>query len=465
MATFGEVLDTARQLFGAGDVAEAERIYRQLVEAVPQAAEPWHELGILYAEAGHLGAAVDCLRQAVTLDPSTSAYHFTLATTYRMLKRPNEEIASFQRAVQCNMAAAADGCRQAQALFSQEQLDEAAACLQRVLAMKPDFIEAHYRLGLIRAKQHQVDQAIARYRQAIAFDPGHAEAVNYLAAALLDAKRPAEAVACLRQVLIQEPDFVAARQNLELATAHLIRLGDATAARQRAQRFRNLQAAERKVHSQNGEDGVLEALFAELGTTNHFFVEFGCDDGWECNGAYLLEQGWTGLQMDGRGRSTNPRCTVHQEFITAENVNDVFRKHNVPAEFDLLSIDIDGNDFWVWQQITTRPRVVVIEYNASKPPNERSSIAYDPQFVWNGSDYLGASLLALKELGQRKGYTLVYCERAGVNAFFVASELLPAGFEPLSIEEIYRLPNYGYWGVRHRPETTRKMTDPFSSPR
>jgi hypothetical protein len=105
---------------------------------------------------------------------------------------------------------------------------------------------------------------------------------------------------------------------------------------------------------------------------------------------------------------------------------------------------------------------VVIEYNASMPPNERSSIAYDPKFVWNGSDYLGASLLALKELGQRKGYTLVYCERAGVNAFFVANELLPDGFEPLSIEEIYRLPNYGYWGVRHRPETTRKMIDPFS---
>jgi tetratricopeptide (TPR) repeat protein len=398
----------------------------------------------------------------VTLDPSTSAYHFTLATTYRMLKRPNEEIASFRCAVQCNMAEAADGCRQAQALLAQGQFDEASACLERVLAMKPDFIEAHYCLGVVRAKQHQVDKAIACYRQAIAFNPGHAEAVNHLAAALMDGNRPAEAVACLQQVLIQEPDFVAARKNLELATAHLNRLDYATATKQRAPRFLNLQTAERKVYSQNGEDGVIESLFAELGTTNKFFVEFGCDNGWECNGAYLLEQDWTGLQMDSRGRSTNPRCTIYQEFITAENVNDVFRKHNVPAEFDLLSIDIDGNDFWVWQQITTRPRVVVIEYNASMPPNERSSIAYDPKFVWNGSDYLGASLLALKELGQRKGYTLVYCERAGVNAFFVANELLPDGFEPLSIEEIYRLPNYGYWGVRHRPETTRKMIDPFS---
>ncbi|MBI3838749.1 MAG: hypothetical protein HY288_12560 [Planctomycetia bacterium] len=225
--------------------------------------------------------------------------------------------------------------------------------------------------------------------------------------------------------------------------------------------FANLQAAEKRIHSQNGEDGVIEALFAELRTTNKYFVEFGCGDGTECNGAYLIEQGWTGLLMDGQGLSENPLATVQKEFITAENINDLFHKYGVPAEFDLLSIDIDSNDFWVWQRIAARPRVVVIEYNASIPPNERSAIIYDPNFVWNGSDYFGASLLALKELGQRKGYTLVYCERAGVNAFFVADELLPADFKPLRIEEIYRLPNYGYRGQRHWPDKVRKMIDPF----
>ncbi len=225
--------------------------------------------------------------------------------------------------------------------------------------------------------------------------------------------------------------------------------------------FVNLQAAEKRVHSQNGEDGVIEALFAELGTTNKYFVEFGCGDGTECNGAYLVEQGWTGLAMDGQGISKNPRLTVRKEFITAENINDLFRKYDVPHEFDLLSIDLDSNDFWVWQQITARPRVVVIEYNASIPPNQSRTIVYDLKFVWNGSDYFGASLLALKQLGQRKRYTLVYCERAGVNAFFVADELLPADFEPLCIEEIYRLPNYCYLGLRHWRDTTRKMIDPF----
>ena len=92
---------------------------------------------------------------------------------------------------------------------------------------------------------------------------------------------------------------------------------------------------------------MLDLLFAELGTTNKFFIEFGCGDATECNGAYLLERGWTGLQMDGLMKSANPRAVVHNEFITAENVNDVFRKHGAPEAFDLLSIDIDGNDFWV----------------------------------------------------------------------------------------------------------------------
>jgi hypothetical protein len=225
--------------------------------------------------------------------------------------------------------------------------------------------------------------------------------------------------------------------------------------------FANLQASERRVCSQNGEDGVLEALFARLGTTNKYFVEFGVEDGTECNTAYLLQEGWTGLMMDGAGVCRNPLATIHREFVTAENINSLLRKHAVPQQFDLLSIDIDGNDFWVWSAIKARPRVVVIEYNASVPPGVRSAIAYDPQFVTNGTDYFGASLLALKELGQRKGYTLVYCERAGVNAFFVADELLPGGFQPAPIEKIYRRPNYHYMGLCFPPDRQRKMVDPF----
>ena len=226
--------------------------------------------------------------------------------------------------------------------------------------------------------------------------------------------------------------------------------------------FSDLCKSEAKVYSQNGEDGVIEAIFARLGTTNKYFVEFGCEDGTECNSAYLLDQAWTGLMMDGAGVCNNPKATIRKEFVTAENINWLFHKYGVPPEFDLLSIDIDGNDFWVWREIVVRPRVVVIEYNASVPPDVRVTIVYDPMFCFNGTDYFGASLLALKELGQRKGYTLVYCERAGVNAFFVADEALPRGYRPPPIETIYRPPNYFYSGVRWPPEPTRQMIDPFN---
>jgi hypothetical protein len=222
----------------------------------------------------------------------------------------------------------------------------------------------------------------------------------------------------------------------------------------------NLEACERKVFSQNGEDGVIEAIFNEIGVTNRYFVEFGCEQAVECNTAYLLSLGWTGLLMDGAGISKNPLADVKKEFITAENINALFAKYNVPREFDLLSIDIDGNDYWVWQQITYRPRVLVTEYNAHVPPNMARTIAYDPTFQWNGTDYFGASLLALRELSRSKGYTLVYCERSGANAFFVANNALPAGFQPRTIEEIYRRPNYLNKGLRWPRDPLRQMIDP-----
>ena len=100
--------------------------------------------------------------------------------------------------------------------------------------------------------------------------------------------------------------------------------------------FANLEKCERSVYSQNGEDGVIEAIFARLVTTNKFFVEFGCGDGTECNTAYLLECGWTGLMMDGAGECNNPKTRIHREFITAENINGLFAKHGVQANLDLL---------------------------------------------------------------------------------------------------------------------------------
>lgn len=246
----------------------------------------------------------------------------------------------------------------------------------------------------------------------------------------------------------------------------------------------DINSHEKKVYSQNGEDGIIEFIFSKIGTTNKFSVEFGVGDGFECNTVYLLEKKyWKGLMMDygadphiqwenivkkatssnflldphsiqrstrflkkliqRSGRSTHFKHDIKKEKVTAENIQQLFKKYNVPKNFDLLSVDIDYNDYWVWKAITDYvPRVVVIEYNSLIPPTESRVVPYDPNTSWDGTNYFGASLLALTNLGLTKGYTLVGCESRGVNAFFVKSDLVE-GTKIKDIEQLYRPPKYG----------------------
>lgn len=201
----------------------------------------------------------------------------------------------------------------------------------------------------------------------------------------------------------------------------------------------NLNLFEQRYYSQNGEDGLIRIIFDKIKTTNRFCVEFGIHPN-EGNTLYLKKQNWNCLWMDGNGDGNN----IKKEFITAENINDLFAKYKVPPEFDLLSIDIDSNDYWVWSALGDySPRVVVIEYNASIPPTESKTTSYDPMAQWDGTNYFGASLLALKKVGDSKGYTLVVCDNFGVNAFFVRNDLIKNNFKIENISRIYRAPGYG----------------------
>jgi hypothetical protein len=205
------------------------------------------------------------------------------------------------------------------------------------------------------------------------------------------------------------------------------------------QRF--LPFIERREYSQNGEDGIIEAIFAMIGTTNEYCVEFGVEDGMQCNTRALVKKGWRSLWMDGAEHP--PETGVKTAFITAENIEELFRIHGVPQAFDLLSIDIDGNDYWVWKAIRQEsPRVVIIEYNAHIPPERSVTIPYDPAFRWDGTDYYGASLSALKKLGDEKGYVLLGTDRNGVNAFFIESSLVPGNFIPPSLSQAYHPPAF-----------------------
>lgn len=183
----------------------------------------------------------------------------------------------------------------------------------------------------------------------------------------------------------------------------------------------NLEAHRRNVTSQAGEDGVIAQVFRNIGVTNAFCVEFGAGDGVALSNTYTLRQaGWASLLLDGDPRGATD---VVKAWITAENINELFREHKVPEQIDLLSIDIDGNDLWVWQAIECRSRVTVVEFNTLHRPEQSLTIPYNPKHVWDGTSYYGASLLALTRLGLIKRQQLVW--QNALNAIFVDFDCCP----------------------------------------
>lgn len=211
---------------------------------------------------------------------------------------------------------------------------------------------------------------------------------------------------------------------------------------------------ERKVCSQFGEDGILEEVFRRVGTTHRYFVEFGAADGLGSNTLYLLtHKGWTGVMIEGdpgaysklrANLAAYPGLLPANHFLTRENIAAVFQLLQVPREFDLLSIDVDGNDYWLWKELRAyAPRVVVIEYNEYHRPPDRWVMAYNPNHRWDGTSYYGASLASLAALGSDLGYALIGTESNGVNAFFLKRDCLgAAGFRELTPEEAFHPARY-----------------------
>ncbi len=196
----------------------------------------------------------------------------------------------------------------------------------------------------------------------------------------------------------------------------------------------DLCAFEQSVFSQNGEDGIIQEIFRRIGTRHRFFVEFGVETGIECNCARLVrEENWSGVFLEPvpelcarlqENYRAWPAVRCQQTAVTSRNIEALLAAQRVPRDLDLLSIDIDGNDYWVWQAIRRwRPRLVVIEYNAIFPPPVRWVMKENLAHRWDGTNYYGASLTSLTLLARAKGYVLVATDSRGVNAFFVRSDL------------------------------------------
>lgn len=226
------------------------------------------------------------------------------------------------------------------------------------------------------------------------------------------------------------------------------------------------------VYSDTDEDGILLYLFALLGTESRVVVDIGSSSPLVGNSANLiLHHGWTGLLVDcdeetvaqsqkfyrrnARSRLYPPKAV--SAFVTAENVDEILLRHGVSGEIDLLSIDIDGMDLWVWQAINAvRPRVVVIEFQDILGSDRSVSVPYSANF--NARDhpanrtmnnYVGASLAAMVKVGKAKGYRLVGVSRMGFNAFFVLDGLAPDLLPEVPAKDCLRHP-WNDYGVRCR---------------
>lgn len=214
---------------------------------------------------------------------------------------------------------------------------------------------------------------------------------------------------------------------------------------------------EKHIFSQNGEDGILQEIFNRIGTKDKFFVEFGVQDGTQCCTRNLLENaGWSGLWIDCSKTHTdnaqkvfgNFPIQIVNQFLTAENIGFVFKDAKVPSEFDLMVIDVDGNDYWMWKSLAGvyRPRVIVTEYNATFGPKEEWIMPYDPEYRYDETAYFGASLKAFTNLATLHGYRLIGCESRGINAFFVREDVGAEIFDMnKSVAYHFVAPHYDGW--------------------
>jgi hypothetical protein len=202
----------------------------------------------------------------------------------------------------------------------------------------------------------------------------------------------------------------------------------------------DIHANEFKVSSQNGEDGIIQFILRKINIENKIFIEFGVQDYTESNTRFLLKNnGWSGLVIDGSSENIEKikqdniywRHNLKAEcaFIDKDNINDLILSSGISGDIGILSIDIDGNDYWIWEAIEcVNPRIVICEYNSLFGSISKVATLYDKNFIDTKSHfsglYWGASITAFYYLAKKKGYSLVGSNTMGNNIFFVRDDIL-----------------------------------------
>lgn len=210
--------------------------------------------------------------------------------------------------------------------------------------------------------------------------------------------------------------------------------------------------AEFRVFSQFGDDGIIQYLIHNMDIPSKTFIEFGVQTYVESNTRFLLmNNNWKGLVIEGDQASVDlirrddiywrHDLTAVNEFVTKENINRIFTDNGFTGEIGLLSIDIDGNDYWIWECIdAVDPVIVIVEYNSVFGPRHAVTVPYRPDFVRTSAHYSnlywGASLKAFCLLGEKKGYCFAGCNSNGNNAYFIRKDRI-GNLRALSADEGY----------------------------
>ncbi len=195
--------------------------------------------------------------------------------------------------------------------------------------------------------------------------------------------------------------------------------------------YNSILNSEKKIYSQNGEDGILERLIdlIKLNKTGGYYVEFGTQDARECNTRYLREKlGWNGLLMD--GSNENPSINLHRESIMHNNIISLLEKYKVPNDVDILSEDTDYADYHIVDEILKKyhPKILVHEVN-QQPGDICVTVPKENKLIfWDASNYHGASVCAFWCLAKNYNYTMVYCDKAGVNCFWLRNDYIDKYF-------------------------------------
>ncbi len=218
-----------------------------------------------------------------------------------------------------------------------------------------------------------------------------------------------------------------------------------------------LSDSEFQVFSQWGEDGIIQRLIQHVPMRHKTFIEFGVEDFVEANCRFLMiNNHWRGYVLDGSQARiaqlqkaewlSRYELRAACEMITRENINGLLQASGFDEDLGLLSIDVDGIDYWLFEALTTySPRILVVEYNSLFGPTRKIAVPYDASFTRRDKHYselyFGASLAAWNHLAEARGYALVGAESAGVNAFFVRRDVMGSLLQPVAVEEAYVVSN------------------------